>query len=203
MSAEGLVWHHRYLRAATALVALLALALWLRPLNVVGQNLVPFGCGSAASIVGGELAAYVCAAEVRGARVTVGCLLVAAAVLLVISELVLPQTRVDGWVRGVALMVPLALPLLAFSVAALITTVAAVAADGTLIQCGTAVAPATDDIAAAMCADLPEQRRADGIAGALSALALLMSGAYVTHRRPGSPGDPASPEIRAHSDPER
>lgn len=201
MNPRALTWYRRYLRTATALVTLLAILLWLRPLNVLGQNLMPFGCGSAASIVGGELAAYVCTAEIQAARITVACLILAAATLLVIGELVLPRSGVSGWFRGVVLMVPLALPLLAFSISALISTVSAVAADGTLIQCGTALAPARDDIAVALCADLPEQRRAEGTAGTVGAVALLLSGAYMTHRRQIPNESAPSPDLSAHTEP--
>lgn len=179
------LWVIRFLRIAAALLAGAAIVLWVTPVNAPGRNLVPVGCGSPASPVTDRLSNYVCRDLVNGVRGETLALLVAAALLLLVSEVVLPRHHIRRWVTGAALGLVVALPCFTIALAALFATVAASGADGTLIRCGTPIAPATDAISSKLCGQLPGRTKALslGVMG-LSLLGTVGAGYVASAVRP-------------------
>ena len=58
----------RLLRVVAVLLLGGAILTWVTPVNVLGTNLVPFGCGSPASPSGGELGEFVCSARLTQSK---------------------------------------------------------------------------------------------------------------------------------------
>lgn len=173
-------WPHRLLRAASLVLVGAALLTWLTPLSVAGKNLQPFGCGSPASPMKGQLATLICGDDITGARYTAFGLLVAAALLLVVSELVAPRLAASPTFRGLAAVLPVALPIAALSAAALFSPVGTEGSDGSLIRCGTALEPATDPFVRGTCGHLPERQKTLAFGGVALSVLLVAAGAYVT-----------------------
>lgn len=190
----GPAWTMRYLRVGAALVLGLGLLLWVAPVNVSGRNLVPFGCGSPSSPASGQLAAYVCRTQLNNTKAIVVALLVAGGILLILSEFALVRWGENVTLRGVALAAPIAVLALAVSIAALFTVVGSAGADGTLIRCGTAVAPARDTISTGLCGDLTLRRQAMAMGGVMFGLGLLLAGPYLYGGRVEDPDTPPSPQ---------
>lgn len=181
MTHDGIpVWPARYLRVSAALLLAGALLVWVTPVNVPGTNLVPFGCGSPADPVGGDLARFVCKRSLADIKTLALVLLLAAGALLLMSEVVTPRWGGEKWLLGLALTAPVALPLLAWSLASLFLVVGAVAADGSLIRCGTAIAPATDSISVGLCGQLTDRRLSLGLGGALLGAGAVAGAVYVS-----------------------
>ena len=177
------VWIVRLLRVAAAAMAAAALLTWVTPVNAAGRNLVPVGCGSPASPRLDRLTDFVCGDFVSGAKVLALSLLVGAAVLLLLAEVLLPRVPRRGWVPGAALASVVAVPVLAVAVGNLFTTVAGSGADGTLLRCGTPIAPATDRISTALCGQLADREKALSL-GAIALAALAVAGGgYVSGAR--------------------
>jgi hypothetical protein len=172
-------WLKRYLRVSAALMLGVALLLWVTPVNVPGTNLVPFGCGSPAAPTSGELARFVCTSELDAVKALVIVLLVVAGGVLLLSEVGVDRWGRKDWFPAVALIAPLAAALLAWSVVSTFLVVGSVAADGSLIRCGTAIAPATDTISVGLCGQLTERRMHLGLGGALFAAGLVAGAVYV------------------------
>lgn len=177
----GPVWAVRYLRVVGGLLLALALLAWSTPVNVLGTNLIPFGCGSPAAPTSGELATFVCTNELNHVKTVALVLLLAGGLVLFLSEVVISRWGGAAWTLGLTVAAPFALPLLGWSVASLFTVLGATAADGTLIRCGTAVAPATDAISTSLCGQLVDRRVSLGVGGALLSVAALAGAAYVGH----------------------
>lgn len=172
-------WSVRVLRIAAGLLAAVAALVWLTPVSAIGTNLVPFGCGSPAAPAEGQLASYVCKKDLDGARLTSLAFLVSAAIVLCVGEVLLPRVRTRPRLLGMALAAPVAVPLFVTSVFNAFAVVGTVAADGTLIRCGTAFSPATDSISVGLCGHLPDEQRVLSIGGAALGLALIAGAAYV------------------------
>lgn len=182
-------WPPRLLRAAGLVLLGGAVLVWLTPLSVGGKNLQPFGCGSPAAPMQGQLATMMCGDDITGARHVVLALIVAVALLLVVSQLLAPRFVNAPAFRGLAVVLPLALPIAALSAVALFSPVGTEGSDGSLIRCGTALDPVTDPFARGTCGHLPERQKALSFGGiALSAL-LIGGGAYVTSGKTGRPDD--------------
>lgn len=185
-------WVVRLVRVAALLNVVAAVTAYVTPVNAGGKNLVPVGCGSPASHPSDELTSFICGDLVSNARTHAIAFLVAAALLLLLSEVVL--ARVPGaWLRGLAVAATVAVPLLALSIATLLSTVAGSAADGSLIRCGTPLAQATDDISRLMCGQLADRARSLGLAGVVAALVALAGGAAITREH----GDRADADEKA------
>lgn len=169
----------RLLRIAAALSVGGALVTWVTPVNAPGKNLIPVGCGSPASPELDSLTDFVCRDLVSGSKASAVALALAAGVLLLLSELVVPQLRGHRWVQGAAAIGAIAVPVIALAGASLFSTVASTAADGTLIRCGTPLSQATDRISVRLCGDLAERQRSLGLGViCLSALSMV-GGGYV------------------------
>ena len=149
--------------ARVVAVAMLAAAVlaWLRPVVVPGRNFQPFGCGTAASPMAGQLAESVCADAVAGWRLLALCLLVAAAVVLAVGEGLGP--RLGRWASAVVVGASLGAPLVALGVWRALAPVTAYGADGSRAPCGTPVSPTVDPLAAGICASLPRSHLVDGV----------------------------------------
>lgn len=176
-------WVVRLLRLGALLLAGAALATWVTPVNVPGRDLVPVGCGAPSSPSLEPLTDFVCGDHVANAKSTTLALLLAAAVLLVIGELVLPRVPLTGWVLTVAAVAVVVVPLLALSVTVLFSTVAQTSADGNLIRCGTPLSPATDAISRSICGQLAARDKTLGLAGVALSVVALVGAAYVGRGR--------------------
>lgn len=183
------VWPVRLLRVASLLMLGGALLVWVAPLSVPGKNLQPFGCGSPAAPMKGQLANFICSSDITGARYTAFGLLIAAALLLVVSELVAPRLGGLPALRGLAVVLPVALPVAALSALALFSPVGTEGADGSMIRCGTALEPATDPFVRGTCGHLPERQKTLAFGGVALAALLVAAGAYVTSTGQGSSDD--------------
>lgn len=172
-------WIIRLLRVAGALLIGAALVVWITSVNALGRNLVPVGCGSPATPDVEPLADFVCRDHIAGAKATAVALAVAAAVLLLLSEVALPRMGRLPWAKGVALAAIVALPVLALSASPLFTKVAASGADGTLIRCGTPLSPSTDQISKSLCGELASRQKSISLAGVGLSLLALAGGGYV------------------------
>lgn len=166
----------RVFRTAAVLSALAATVVWLRPVNVPGSNLQPFGCGTPASPATGELEALVCTASVGAMRGVAAGLLVTALALLLVGEITPRIARIPtGWLWA---LLP-ALPMLILSVTVLFTPLVAHGADGAKFVCGSAAAPAADPIVSGQCGELAAARRVTATGGIAAALLVLAGTAYV------------------------
>src|SRR5689334_4198167 len=192
------VWLLRLLRVAAAALLGSAILVWVTPVNAPGQNLVPVGCGSPAAPATDPLADFVCRDLVGGAKTLAVALAIAAGVLLLLSELALPRVLGRPWVRGVALASVLAVPALALATAPMFATVAASAADGRLIRCGTPLAPAHDTISTQLCGQLPDRDKTLALGAIGLALLTLVGAGYVSSAM--HPTDPAAEDPGTRSD---
>lgn len=173
------VWITRLLRIAAALCLGGALTTWVTPVNVPGKNLVPIGCGSPASPKLDALTDFVCRDLVSGAKGTAVGFAIAAGVLLLLSELVVPQLRQHRWVQGAAVASVAAVPAIALAGARLFGTVATTGADGTPIRCGKPLAQATDAMSALVCGQLAERQRSLALAVMALGVVAILGGAYI------------------------
>ncbi|GGB67650.1 hypothetical protein N798_14515 [Knoellia flava TL1] len=174
------VWVLRLVRVAAAALLGAAILVWVTPVNSLGRNLVPVGCGSPATPTTDELADFVCRDFIGGAKVVAVCLAVAAGVLLLLSELVLPRLRGAAWLPGTAIAALVAVPAITLAVGSLFAIIAGSGADGTLIRCGTPLAPANDVISKSLCGQLADRDKTLAIGVmALSVLAMVGAG-YVS-----------------------
>jgi hypothetical protein len=164
-------------------VALLAAGVfvWLRPVDVPGQNFQPFGCGTPASPMAGQLAEAVCADALAGWRILALCLVVAAAVVLAVGEVVVP--RAGAWSAAAGVGAVLGVPLLALAAWRVTAPVTAYGADGGRAGCGTPLHPTTDPLAAGICASLPQEALSGGVGLALAGLIAVLGAGYVLRRR--------------------
>lgn len=171
----------RLLRVVAVLLLGGAILTWVTPVNVLGTNLVPFGCGSPASPSGGELGEFVCSARLTQSKLLAVALALAAGAVVAVSELLVPRLRRAraGLAAGLGLASVVALPVLVLSVVALFAPVAGTAADGTLIRCGTALEPARDELSARVCGMLADEQKSLAIGGIGLSLLALAGGAYV------------------------
>lgn len=172
-------WITRLLRVAGALLIGAALAVWITPVNALGRNLVPVGCGSPATPDIEPLADFVCRDDIAGAKATAVALALSAAVLLLLSEVVVRRLGGKSWIKGVAVASIVAIPVLALSASPLFTKVAASGADGTLIRCGTPLAPSTDKISRSLCGELASRQKSVSLAGVGLSLLALAGAGYV------------------------
>lgn len=193
-------WPTRYLRVAAGLTVAVAILLWITPVNVPGRNLVPFGCGSPSDPAEGELARFVCTNELDNLTAFAVALLIVAGVQLLMGEVAVTRWRVDRKLLASIIVAPVVLPLFAWSVVSMFLVVGAVAADGTLIRCGTAIAPAADTISVGLCGQLPERRLHLGLGGALLAVGILAGARYVGRERLSPALGVADSESAAGSD---
>lgn len=175
----------RLLRMCAALLAVAAATSWVTPRNVPGKNFVPFGCGAPASPKAGALADFVCSDALARARGLALGLLLSAAVILLISEFLVPRFWGRPWARGISIAAPVAVPLAALSTVRLFQIVASVGADGTLIRCGTPAAPAVDAISELVCGDLAAKERYLSLGGLALAVVLLVGAIYAAASWPG------------------
>lgn len=179
MSAQVREGTARWLRVCAALLAIGATLSWITPRNVPGQNLVPFGCGAPSSPRTVELAGFVCSATLSSAKALSVALVVSAGLLLLASEVIVPKFWHRPWGRGLTVVAPVAVPLVAVSVVRLLSTVGTVGADGTLIRCGTAAVPARDAISRYVCGQLADTHRYLALGGVTIGVVLLIGAVYV------------------------
>lgn len=169
-------------QALTRVVAVVLLAaavfVWLRPVDVPGRNFQPFGCGTPASPMAGQLAETVCGDALASLRLLALALLVAAAVVLAVGEAVVP--RAGAWSVTAGVGASVAAPLLALAGWRLLAPVTAYGADGGRAACGTPIRPTAEPLAAGICASLPQQGLADALGLALAAVVALVGVGYVT-----------------------
>lgn len=175
-------WPVRLTRVVATAMLLAGLVAWLRPVNVPGRNFQPFGCGTAASPMPGQLAETVCRDAISTSRVLALCLVAGAALLLAVGELLL--ARVGEWGSRVAVAAAAAVPVLAVGVARLLAPVTAYGADGTNVPCGTPLSPTTNPLAKGICATLPQAHLVDG-ATLVGAAVLIAVGVLFVAGRPG------------------
>jgi hypothetical protein len=116
-----------------------------------------------------------------------------------LGEVAVTRWRVDDKLLASVIVAPVVLPLFALSMVSMFLVVGAVAADGALIRCGTAIAPAADTISVGLCGQLTERRLHLGLGGAVLAVGILAGARYVG-REPLSPPSPADTEPAAGSD---
>lgn len=175
-------WPVRLTRVVATVMFLGGLVAWLRPVNVPGRNFQPFGCGTAASPMPGQLAETVCHDAVSSARMLALALVAGSAVLLAVGELLL--SRIGGWGSRVAVAASAALPVLALGVGRLLAPVTAYGADGTNVPCGSPLAPTTNPLAQGICATLPQAHLVDA-ATLIGASVILAAGILFVAGRPG------------------
>ncbi|MGE9807700.1 MULTISPECIES: hypothetical protein [unclassified Janibacter] len=183
------LWLVRLLRIGALVLLGIGIALWVTPVNSLGGNLIPVGCGSPATPETEELVTYFCKEPVNEARTRAVALAAAAGGLLLLSEVGVARWGRRAWLSGVAVAALAALPVAALSIAALFTTVGGSAADGTLIRCGTPMEPARDKISTMVCGDLAGRRKALALSGLGLAAVALVGGGYVTRGRPDADDD--------------
>lgn len=179
MSVDPRVAAARFLRLSATLLAIGATLSWITPRNVSGKNLMPFGCGAPASPTTSEIADFVCADALSSAKALSVCLVVSAGLLLLISEAMVPNYWPRPWARGIAMAAPVAVPIMAVSTVRLVSTAGTVGADGTLVRCGTPVAPARDPISRYVCGQLPDTERYLGVGGLILGVVLLIGAIYI------------------------
>ena len=167
-------WLGRLLRVGSVALALVAVALWVTPQNARGRNLIPVGCGSPATPDTARLTDFICRDHLSTTRFWVVALLVSAALLLLLSEVVLPRVAARPWLTGASTAAVLGVPAFALAAVSLFTSIADEGSDGTLVRCGTAIAPANDAISRALCADRPARQKSLALFGmGLSTLTVL------------------------------
>jgi len=168
----------RFLRAFRAVAALLTVAsavVWLRPINVPGQNFQPFGCGSAAAPASDDLARLVCDGSVGRFRGIALGLIVAALLVLVVGEMLAkPLGRRRPLVMWALLP---AIGGFTDAVTKLLLPIVVHGADGAKIRCGTPLSPVTDALVRGQCGSVPEGLRATAF-GVLVGSALLVGLAF-------------------------
>ena len=168
----------RFLRAFRAVAALLTVAsavVWLRPINVPGQNFQPFACGSAAAPASDDLARLVCDGSVGRFRGIALGLIVAALLVLVVGEMLAKPLG-----RRRPLVMWSLLPAIggfAYAVTKLLLPIVVHGADGAKIRCGTPLSPITDALVRGQCGTVPEGLRATAF-GVLVGSALLVGLAF-------------------------
>lgn len=199
-------WPARLLRIAAAVLIGAAITVWVTPLNALGRNLVPVGCGSPASPVLDPLSDFVCRDLVSAEKSLAVALGIAAAVLLLLSEVVVQRLRGRAWLPGVVVASVVAVPVFVLAAATLSTTIASSGADGTLIRCGTPLAPAMDRISQGMCGQLAARDKSLAIGAMALSLLVTLGGGYVASGMAAKQGpgvEPAStdPEPEPSSDP--
>lgn len=182
-------WPTRVLRVASLLLLGGALLAWLAPLSVPSKNLQPFGCGSPSSPMKGDLAKLICNDDITEARYIAFALLISAAALLVMSELVAPRFASRPAFRGFAGTATLALPIMAVSAMMLVSPVGGEGSDGSLIRCGTALKPVKDPFVRGLCGHLPERQKVLAFGGVALSLMFLAAGTYVTAGKVTPGGD--------------
>ncbi|MDN5715804.1 MAG: hypothetical protein L0G89_01075 [Janibacter sp.] len=172
-------WPQRLLHVSALLLVVAAVVLWTTPTNVPSTNLVPYGCGSPGTPSDAELARFICTSKLSQARHLAVALVIAAGLLLLASQIPRSLVARVSWLRGMMVVAPLAIPVLAVSVMGLFSPLAQAGADGTLIRCGTAIRPSTDSISTKLCGQLPQERWGKSLGGATLAGLTLAGGAYV------------------------
>jgi len=163
-------WPQRLVRASALLLFVMSGIVWMRPVNIPGRNLQPFGCGSAANPMTGPLAEIHCMDAIGSSRALALCLLIGAGLLLGIGESLV--ARFPSYSARMALAASTGVPLAAFGAWKLVAPIATYGGDGEVIQCGTALAPTGNQLARGICAGLPAATAVDGfvlVAGGLGA----------------------------------
>ncbi|MBK9476060.1 MAG: hypothetical protein IPL94_07385 [Tetrasphaera sp.] len=181
-------WYVRVARIGAALLAALAVLVWVTPVNVpsdVGAS----GCGSPSAPVGGELADLVCRTDLDAARVLALTLLIAAAGTLLLTEYVAPRVLPFRWLPGVLVAAPLALGVVSVSVGSLVETLGGTNLAGAPYRCGSALYPDVEPISRLVCGQIADERRVRGLGGVLLGLGLVLAGGYLSPRRDSSEGE--------------
>lgn len=175
----------RLLRVVALLLVVGAVLTWVTPTNVAGTNLVPYGCGSPASPIGGELAGFVCDARLLNAKLLALALLLGAAAVAALGELGMPlaERYAKNRAAGLGVAGAVALPVLVLAVVVLFMPIADTASNGALLRCGTAVAPARDSISTGLCGETAAERKSLAVGAIVLSLLVMAGGAYV-----GGPG---------------
>ena len=107
-------WPQRLVRASALLLFVMSGIVWMRPVNIPGRNLQPFGCGSAANPMTGPLAEIHCMDAIGSSRALALCLLIGAGLLLGIGESLV--ARFPSYSARMALAASTGVPLAAFGI---------------------------------------------------------------------------------------
>lgn len=193
------VWLTRLLRVGALLLALCAVAVWVTPVNVLGRNLIPVACGSPAAPDTARLTEFICGAHMSTVRSLAVALVLSAGALVLLSEVILARVAARTWLPTAAVVAVVAVPLFMLSLVSLFTTVAGEGADGTLIRCGTPIAPANDVISRSLCADLPARQKALSLFGMSLSAVTVLGAAYVARGGSRPQEDVAATDETVHT----
>lgn len=175
----GAPWFVRLARLGAATLTILAILVWITPVNVRSQSGF-FGCGSPSDPRGGgDLVDLVCKTDLDEARTLALVLLLAGGAVLFLSEFVAPRVKDRLWASGVIAAAPLGLALMSVGVGFLFTVIGETTKSGLPFRCGTAMVPATDPISTLACGHLAGARLVLCIGAIVLGVGVLAGGAYL------------------------
>ena len=172
-------WLTRACRVVAVLLIGSAIAVWLQPITVPGKNLQPFGCGAPASPNDGALGKLVCTTDWDRVRLLVLALLVAGILVLAMGEVLVERLHPRGFQRGLVVGALVAVPAFVLGVVGLFTPVVLHLADGTVLRCGTPVAPSPDATMRALCGQAADTSLYGAVAVAGLAAIVVLGTGYV------------------------
>jgi hypothetical protein len=180
MTTAGGSRGERILVVAAGLTAVAAAYLWFAPFVVPARDGLPFGCGSPAHPNLRGVAGQVCGPALDGRRTATAAVAVLTGVLVVLAVAAASRLgarmRRRGTLVGFCLGAALGLGAVTAAVVVLLAPLQARSADGaTVVGCGSPLKPSADGFAQGLCADLPANRLAAGIALAGAGLVLLLA----------------------------
>ncbi len=180
MTTAGGSRGERILVVGAGLTAVAAAYLWFAPFVVPARDGLPFGCGSPAHPNLRGVAGQVCGPALDGRRTATAAVAVLTGVLVVLAVAAASRLgarmRRRGTLAGFCLGAALGLGAVTAAVVVLLAPLQARSADGTtVVGCGSPLMPSTDGFAQGLCADLPANRLAAGIALAGAGLVLLLA----------------------------
>lgn len=180
MTTAGGSRGERILVVAAGLTAVAAAYLWFAPFVVPARDGLPFGCGSPAHPNLRGVAGQVCGPALDGRRTATAAVAVLTGVLVVLAVAAASRLgarmRRRGTLVGFCLGAALGLGAVTAAVVVLLAPLQARSADGTtVVGCGSPLMPSADGFAQGLCADLPANRLAAGIALAGAGLVLLLA----------------------------
>ena len=176
---HGEDWLIRACRVVAVLLIGSAVAVWLRPITVPGNNLQPFGCGAPASPNGDALAEPVCSTDRARVRWLVLALLLAGILVLTIGEVVVGRLRPRGFERGLAVEALVGVPVFVLGVVAVFAPVVVHGANGTVLRCASPAAPTSEEAMRALCGQATVTALDEAVADAALAAVIVLGVGYV------------------------